>query len=134
MNKRIVTHLSYEIMGCAIRVHRELGPGLLESIYKHCMLHEMELKGFSVYHEQFIPIFYRGVEMSAKLRADMVVNDLVVVEIKAVETILPIHEAQLHTYMKLLKVPQGLLINFNTENISRSGKPIVNEIFRSLPD
>ena len=122
LTKKAVTQLSYQIIGCAIKVHRNLGPGLLESIYEECLKHEL-LK-------LIVPIIYDGVEMTTRLVVDLLVNDCIVVEIKALEETLPVHEAQLLTYMKVLKKPQGLLINFFTTNITRSMKPFVNEYFQ----
>ncbi len=134
MKKKEVTQLSYEIVGCAIKVHKELGPGLLESVYEKCLKYELEMNGFKVYKQVNVPVKYRDVEMDVDLRLDLLVNDTIVVELKAIENILPVHEAQLLTYMKLLKKPQGLLINFFTDNISKSLKPYVNEYFRELED
>ncbi len=134
MTKRSVTHLSYEITGLAIKVHKELGPGLLESIYEKCLCYELIKRGFSVQQQLVIPVVYDNLLMDMDLRLDLLVNDTVVIELKATENIHPVHEAQLLTYMKLLKKPQGLLINFFTDNITKSLKPFVNEYFRSLPD
>jgi GxxExxY protein len=134
MKKKEVTQLSYEIIGLAIRVHKELGPGLLESVYEKCLKYELELNGYSVKKQVNVPVKYRDMEMDVDLRLDLLVNDTVVVELKAVETVLPVHEAQLLTYMKLMKKPQGLLINFFTDNISKAMKPFVNEYFRELED
>ncbi len=134
MTKRSVTHLSYEITGLAIKVHKELGPGLLESIYEKCLCYELIKRGFSVQQQLIIPVVYDNLFMDMDLRLDLLVNDTVVVELKATENIHPVHEAQLLTYMKLLKKPQGLLINFLTDNITKSLKPFVNEYFRALPD
>ncbi len=134
MTKKEVTQMSYEIVGCAIRVHKELGPGLLESIYEKCLKYELELNGFEVIQQQKIPVKYRGKEMDVDLRLDLLINDTVIVELKAIENILPVHEAQLLTYMKLLKKPQGLLINFFTDKITKTIKPFVNEYFEILDD
>jgi GxxExxY protein len=134
MTKKEVTQMSYEIVGCAIRVHKELGPGLLESVYEKCLKYEMEKSGFKVKQQLFVPVIYDKFEMEVDLRVDLLVNDTVVVELKAIENILPVHEAQLLTYMKLLKKPQGLLINFFTDNISKTVKPFVNEYFKELTD
>jgi GxxExxY protein len=133
MNKRIITNLSYEIVGCAIKVHKELGPGLLESVYETCLKYELEKNGFTVQQQLYIPIEYDGLSLESNLRLDLLIEDLIIVELKAIETVLPIHEAVLLTYMKLLKKPQGLLINFYTENITKSMKPFVNEYFALLP-
>ena len=134
MTKKEVTQLSYEITGLAIRVHRNLGPGLLESIYEECLKYELLKNGFDVKQKFLVPIIYEGVEMRTKLIVDLVVNDCIVIEIKAQEETLPVHEAQLLTYMKVLKKPQGLLINFFTTNITKSMKPLVNEYFKELAD
>ncbi len=134
MTKKEVTQMSYEIVGCAIRVHKELGPGLLESIYEKCLKYELELNGFEVIQQQKIPINYRGKEMDVDLRLDLLINDTVIIELKAIENVLPVHEAQLLTYMKLLKKPQGLLINFFTDKITKTVKPFVNEYFEILED
>jgi len=126
--------LFYDIVGCAIRVHRELGPGLLESIYEKCLEYELRSNGFSVVRQLKIPVIYRDNQMNIDLRLDLLVNDTVVVELKAIENVLPVHEAQILTYMKLLKKPQGLLINFYTSNIFKTLKPFVNEYFVELED
>ena len=90
--------------------------------------------GFDVKQQFLVPIIYEGVEMRTKLIVDLLVNDCIVIEIKAQEETLPVHEAQLLTYMKVLKKPQGLLINFFTTNITKSLKPLVNEFFLRLPE
>ncbi|AYN00556.1 GxxExxY protein [Chryseobacterium sp. 3008163] len=134
MTKKQITQLSYEITGLAIKVHRTLGAGLLESIYEKCLVHELNKNGYEVIQQVKIPINYDEITIDADLKIDLLVNDCIIVELKAIEQLLPIHEAQLLTYMKILKKPQGLLINFFTDNITKSLKPFVNEYFRSLPD
>ena len=134
MTKKKVTQLSYEIIGLAIKVHKELGAGLLESIYEDCLKYELEKNGYDVKQQLTVPIIYDNKIMETKLFVDLLVNDTIVVELKAIEEILPIHEAQLLTYMKVLKKPQGLLINFFSKNITKSMKPFVNEYFNMLPD
>ena len=134
MTKSQVTDLSYKIIGCAIEVHKQLGPGLLESVYEKCLKHELTLKGFKVQQQVKVPVHYKGIKMDSELRLDLLVNDTIVVELKTVEYVLPVHEAQLMTYMKLLEKPQGLLINFFTDNITKSMKPIVNDLFKELDD
>ncbi|MCI3938061.1 GxxExxY protein [Chryseobacterium aahli] len=134
MTKKQITQLSYEITGLAIKVHRTLGAGLLESIYEKCLVHELIKNGYEVIQQVKIPINYDEITIDADLKIDLLVNDCIIVELKAIEQLLPIHEAQLLTYMKILKKPQGLLINFFTDNITKSLKPFVNEYFRSLPD
>ena len=134
MTKKEVTNLSYEITGFAIKVHKILGPGLLESVYEECLKIELIKNSYEVKKQLYVPINYEGVEIETKLVVDLLVNDTVILELKAVEELLPIHEAQLLTYMKVLKKPQGLLINFFTNNITKSLKPFVNEYFKELPD
>ena len=129
MTKKMITRLSYEIMGCAIEVHKELGPGLLESIYEKCLIFELNKNGFNVVNQLSIPIKYKEIEIDSNFRLDLLVNDLIIVEIKSVVQLLPIHQAQLLTYMKLLKKPQGLLLNFNSTNLSKESVPLINEYF-----
>ncbi|PWN65413.1 GxxExxY protein [Chryseobacterium viscerum] len=134
MTKKEITQLSYEITGFAIKVHKALGPGLLESVYEECLKIELVKNGYDVKQQLYIPINYEGIEIETKLVVDILVNDAIIIELKAVEKVLPIHEAQLLTYMKVLKKPQGLLINFFTDNITKSMKPFINEFFKELPD
>lgn len=134
VTKRMVTKLSYEIVGCAIKVHKALGPGLLESVYEQCLKYELEKQGHRVERQKVVPIVYDDLLMDSSLRFDLLVDNLIVVELKAIETVPPVEEAKLLTYMKLLERPQGLMINFFTDNITRSMKPFVNEFFRELPD
>ena len=134
MTKKEIAQLSYEITGFAIKVHKALGPGLLESVYEECLKIELIKNGYDVKQQSHFPINYEGIEIETKLVVDLLVNDTINIEIKAVEEVLPIHEAQLLTYMKVLKKPQGLLINFFTNNITKSMKPFINEFFKQLPD
>lgn len=132
MTQKEVTQLSYEITGFAIKVHKILGPGLLESVYERCLKYELESNGYDVKQQLIVKVNYEDIEFETDMKIDLLVNDCVVVELKTVESILPIHEAQLLTYMKLLRKPQGLLINFFTTNITKSMKPFVNEYFARL--
>jgi GxxExxY protein len=134
MTKKDVTKLSYEITGLAIKVHKKLGPGLLESVYEQCLKFELERNGYEVKQQVNVKIKYDNLELESTLRIDLLVNDAIIIELKTVENILPIHEAQLLTYMKLLEKPQGLLINFYTKNITKTMKPFVNEYFSKLED
>ena len=134
MTKREITKLSFEITGLAIKVHKKLGPGLLESVYEQCLKFELERNGYDVKQQLIVKIEYDNLELESTLRIDLLVNDAIIIELKTVENILPIHEAQLLTYMKLLEKPQGLLINFYTTNITKSLKPFVNEYFSRLDD
>ena len=105
--------ISQEIIGAAINVHKEIGPGMLESVYEVCLLQEMEDRGLRVAHQVDVPLYYKGKLTNKRFRIDILVNDEVIVELKAVEEMNPIYEAQLLTYMKLTNKHLGLLINFN---------------------
>jgi len=105
--------LTGNIIGAAIEVHRELGPGLLESAYQTCLARELSLRQIEFEQEKPIPIEYKGLTIDCAYRLDFLVNRTIIVELKAVDEILPVHQAQILTYMKLLKCKIGLLINFN---------------------
>ena len=126
--------MSYDVVGCAITVHKILGPGLLENVYEKCLKAELEFQGFKVEHQKKVKLHYRGIQLATELRIDLLINDTIIVEIKSIENILPVHEAQLLTYMSLLEKPQGLLINFFTDSITKSVKPMVNIFFKNLKD
>jgi GxxExxY protein len=105
--------LTEAIIGAAIEVHRALGPGLLESAYEECLAYELNLRGLEVLRQVDLPVSYKGVELDCGYRMDLLVENTVVVEIKAVDEIHPVHEAQLLTYLRLSKMRVGLIINFN---------------------
>lgn len=107
------TGLTSDIIGSAIEVHRELGPGLIESIYERCFLHELSLRKLASVNQRLVRVQYKELTFDEPLRFDVLVEGCVLVELKAVQEILPIHKAQLLSYMKLLDVPVGLLINFH---------------------
>jgi len=107
--------LTHEIIGAAIEVHRKLGPGLLESAYRKCLCRELSLKGIGFEYEYPLPLEYKGVRLECGYRVDILVRNLVVVEVKSVEALAPIHDAQLLTYLRLGGWRLGLLINFNVE-------------------
>jgi len=134
MTKKEITQLSYAIIGYAIKVHKKLGPGLLEKIYEECLKYELEKNGYNVQQQINVEIDYYDLELEHPLRLDLLVNNCIIVELKTVEMFHRIDEAKLLTYMKLLRIPQGLLINFNTTNITKSTKPLVNEYFARLAD
>jgi GxxExxY protein len=135
LTKTYLKDLVYHVNGAAIEVHKNLGPGLLESIYHKCLEKELSIKDFKFKTELIIPINYKGLEIDANLRCDLFVENCLIVELKSVEKILPIHEAQLLTYMKLLKIPMGLMINFNVTNIYKEGqKTYINELYRILEE
>jgi GxxExxY protein len=106
--------LTRRIIGCAIEVYRELGPGLLESAYRECLCFELHLAGLEYRKEVPLPVTYKSVSLDCGYRLDIAVEDSVVVELKTVEQLLPIHEAQVLTYLKLSRIGKGLLMNFNS--------------------
>ncbi|WP_439488362.1 GxxExxY protein [Algoriphagus sp.] len=125
--------LTYKINGAAIEVHKHLGPGLLESVYQKCLAEELRLRNISFQQELILPIQYKGISVLADLRLDFFIEKNIVVELKSVSEILPIHQAQLMTYMKLMKAPQGILLNFNVVNLYHEGqKTFVNNYFSNL--
>ncbi|MCB0431022.1 MAG: GxxExxY protein [Flavobacteriales bacterium] len=131
--KKQLDALTYEILGCAIEVHKHLGPGLLESVYERCFIHELRIRGLKASAQQRVPVNYKGLSLEAQLRYDVLVEDMIVVELKAIEEILPVHQAVLLTYMKLLKKPKGIIINFNCSNIFKEGqKTMVNDLYANL--
>jgi GxxExxY protein len=106
--------LTEKIIGFAIEVHRHLGPGLLESAYEECLCHELSQDGLVFQRQVPLPVVYKSVHLDCGYRLDIVVENRVIIELKAVERLMPIHEAQLITYLKLSGIPTGLLLNFNT--------------------
>ena len=118
-------------VNAAFSVHRALGPGLLESAYRECMAIELSLAGLSVQGEQVLPLSYRGHSIQNAYRLDLVINEKLLIELKAVESILPIHRVQTTTYLRLLRQPLGLLINFNVPLIKDGISRILNLDFRS---
>jgi len=135
LTKSYLKDLTYKVTGAAIEVHKRLGPGLLESVYHKCLAKELELRKISFKSEYKIPYNYKGFDLDIELRCDFLIDGVLVVELKAIESILPVHEAQILTYMKLLEVPKGLMLNFNVENLYYDGqKTYVNQIFQNLPE
>jgi GxxExxY protein len=128
-----IDKLSYKIIGCAIEVHKSLGPGLLESVYETCLIDEMVTKGLSVKSQVYLPINYKNKNLGGQLKLDILVNDLIILELKAVEAMIPLYKAQLLSYLKLANKPKGLLINFNCENITEHLCSLVTEEFSKLP-
>ena len=116
-----VNALTRTIVGCAMRVHSALGPGLLESAYQSCLLLELRHAGLRVDVHVAVPVVYRGLTINCGYRLDLLVEEIVVVELKTVSTILPVHEAQLLTYLKLTRKPVGLLFNFNVQLLKDGG-------------
>jgi GxxExxY protein len=119
--------ISHRIIGAAIEVHRHLGPGLLESAYQSCLAFELKQLGLKVEEQKPLPVVYKQVKLDCGYRLDMVVEDEIIVEIKAIEKLLPIHDAQLLSYLRLAKKRVGLLMNFHVPVLKNGLKRIVNE-------
>ena len=135
ITKKYLDDLTYEVIGCAIYIHKSLGPGLLESVYHKCFEKELDFRNLRFKSEHRIPILYRDKELEVYLKSDLVIENCLCVELKAIDCILPIHQAQLMTYMKILNVAKGVLINFNVTNIFKYGqKTFVNEYYSMLKE
>jgi GxxExxY protein len=134
MNKRELNSMGFEIIACAIKVHKALGPGLLESIYEKCLVYELEKRGMKTKSQLKVPVNYDGISLNAKLRLDILVNDLIVVELKTVEDISNVHLAQILSYMRLLNKPKGVIINFYSDKIVDSSMHVANNLFWDLPN
>jgi GxxExxY protein len=127
--KLIYEDLTEQIIGAAIEVHKGVGPGLLESVYQECMCHELNLRGLRFRREVRVPVVYKGVALDCGYRLDMIVEETVILELKSAARIIPVHEAQLLTYLKLLNKPVGFIINFNVPILRAGG--IVRKVFDS---
>jgi GxxExxY protein len=119
--KLLHEELTEKIIGAAIEVHRALGPGLLESAYEECLCHEFHLRGICFERQRPLPVEYKGVKLDCGYRLDLIVENKVILEIKCVEHILPVHEAQLLTYLKMTGMRVGLILNFNISTLVRGG-------------
>lgn len=133
LSKQYLDELTYEVNGAAIEVHKTIGSGLLESVYHRCMEHELNHRGICFKSELVVPIQYKMLELETTLRCDLLIENALVIELKSVANLIPVYDAQLLTYMKLLNVPKGILYNFNSYNLLKDGqKTLVNGIFREL--
>ena len=117
--------LSNRVIGCALEVHRHLGPGLLESTYEQCLAYEMKVAGMAFKLQHALPVEYKNIKLDCGYRIDMLVDNSIIIELKSVDKILPIHQAQLLTYMKLADISIGLLINFNVKYLKDGIKRMV---------
>ena len=117
--------LSNRVIGCAIEVHRQLGPGLLESTYEQCLAHELSLNSIDFKMQQPLPVQYKGITLDCGYRVDLLIEDKMIIELKSVDQIKGIHEAQLLTYMKLAGIKTGLLMNFNVTRLKSGIKRFV---------
>jgi GxxExxY protein len=120
-SKLLHEELTERVIGAAIEVHRALGPGLLESAYEECLCHELQLRGISFQRQVPLPVSYKGVRLDCGYRIDLIVENILVLELKCIEHVLPIHEAQLLTYLKLTGKRVGLILNFNVSILTRGG-------------
>ena len=133
MTQKYLDELTFNVIGAAIEVHKNMGSGLLESVYQQCMIEELKNKNINFISEFKVPVVYKGKELDIDFRCDLLVENCLIVELKPVSEIKPIHDAQVLNYMNLLKVPKGIIINFNCFNIFREGqKTFVNEYFKKL--
>jgi GxxExxY protein len=124
-NQKYLNELTYQVIGCAIEVHKHPGPGLLESVYEKCFVRELDLRGIANKSQIWVPLEYKGLELNTELRLDVLVED----------SLLPIHDAILLSYMEMLQKPKGILINFHCVNIFKGGqKTLVNSLFSMLPE
>jgi GxxExxY protein len=121
-----INNLSYQIIGCAIEVHKILGPGLLESAYQNCLIFELKKAGLKVEKEVSLSITYKSIELDHGYRIDLLVNNQIVIELKTVEELTEVHKAQVLTYLKLGKFPLGLLINFHSKILKNNIKRYIN--------
>jgi GxxExxY protein len=134
VTQKYINELSFKIIGAAIEVHKIMGRGLVESVYHQCLKEELRLRNINFVSELKVFANYKGNNLECDFRCDLLIENLIVVELKAVAEMHPIFEAKLLTYMKLLKSPKGILINFNSYNIFKEGqKTFVNEYFKALP-
>ncbi|MCD4730217.1 MAG: GxxExxY protein [Bacteroidales bacterium] len=120
--------ISYDVRGATFKIHKELGPGLLESVYEAALAYELREMGYNIKTQVAVPMFYNDIKFEIGFRLDILVNDLVVIEIKSVESLADVHYKQLLTYLKLTDKKLGLLINFNSANLKESIKRVVNNL------
>jgi GxxExxY protein len=118
--------LSYRIIGAGIEVHRTIGPGLLESTYRTCMIYELRERGMTVISERRIPVRYKSLTLDSCYRIDLLVEDTIIIELKSVETVLPVHHAQVLSYLRHMGKPLGLLMNFNVAVLNEGVERIKN--------
>ena len=135
VSKKYLNELTYRVIGCAIEVHKHLGPGLLESIYEKCFIRELSLRGIAFNNQVWVPLEYKDLQLDTELRLDVLVENILCVELKAQEGLLPIHDAVLLSYMQMLQKPKGILVNFHCINIFKEGqRTLVNKLFSLLPE
>jgi GxxExxY protein len=135
ITKKYLNDLTYKVIGCAIEVHKRLGPGLLESVYEKCFLRELSYQGLKHKNQLWTSLQYRDMEIETELRLDVLVEDILCVELKAQQGLLSTHDAILLSYMEMLQKPKGILINFHCVNIFKEGqRTLVNHLYALLTD
>jgi GxxExxY protein len=125
-----LNEISGRIIACALKVHTAIGPGVLESVYQTCLLHELQKSGLAVQAQVALPVVYDNLHLDSGYRLDLLVENTVIVELKCVETLLPIHKAQLLTYLRLANKPLGLLLNFNVIHLREGIKRVLNNKYQ----
>jgi len=135
LTKKYLNELTYDVIGAAIEVHKTIGRGFLESVYQECMKEELKHRKINFSSELKVPIFYKTKQLDIDFRCDLLIENCLVVELKSVSELNSIFEAQLLNYMNLLKIPKGILLNFNCFNIFKDEqKTMVNDFFKQLPE
>ncbi len=133
ITKKYINELTYKIVGACIEVHKIVGPGLYEQVYHKCLEREFDLLGIQYVSELHIPFVYKDIHIDCKVKCDFLIENLIVLELKSVSELHPIHKAQTMNYMNLLKVPKSVLINFNVYNLYHEGtETFVNKYFEKL--
>ena len=134
ITQKYVDFLTREIIGCAIEIHKELGPGLLESAYEKCMIYLLKKKGFKVESQIEVPVKFHDLVIDKGYRLDLLVEDLIIVELKTVEEVNPVHKSQILTHLNFMTKPKGILINFRSSNIFYEGQQtFVTKEYSKLP-
>ncbi len=134
ITQKYLDELTYEIIGAAIEVHKHLGPGLLESVYQKCFLHELHLRRLNYESQRNVLVNYKGIQVETDLRYDVLVEDLIITELKSTEGIALVHQFITLTYMRFMEKAKGVIINFNVSNIFKEGqKTLVNNLYARLP-
>lgn len=133
ISQKCINNISFKIIGCAIEVQKHMGPGLLESVYHSCMKEELTNAGLFVQSQIYVPVLYKGKELGGQLKLDLLINNLIIIEEKAVDAMIPLYKAQLLSYLILTGKPKGLLINFHCENITEQVVSLVTEEYSKFP-
>ena len=133
ITKKLVEEITHQTIACAIQVHKAFGPGLLENTYESAFKEELRCAGLQFSSQKKIRVPYRSINLDIDFRYDVVVEDLIICELKAVETLLPVHQAQLLSYLKLLNLPKGVLLNFHANVLTKGMKTFVSSVYAELP-